>query len=138
MRSQLVQKRRIYAWMQDGVQPHLLPKCGTTLVYRLEVRWSSDKFEVMIDQEWPPSPDLNPLDLWFWRWEKSIIYHHKKPETWNSYRMLTRSMMMCATKIHEMILPYMFSTLFKVYLLWLIVMEIIYRIYCLNEKTEFT
>ncbi|KAA3669775.1 uncharacterized protein DEA37_0011692 [Paragonimus westermani] len=81
VRPQLAQKRKLSAtiFMQDGAPPHFAIKVREYL----HGTFSEDRvISRGCKHVWPPrSPDLNPLDYWFWGWLKAKIYHNNKPTT---------------------------------------------------------
>lgn len=65
-------------FMQDGAPPHFATKVRNFLLNQFNGRLISRG----CNNQWPPrSPDLNPLDYWFWGWIKGEIYHHQKPQS---------------------------------------------------------
>jgi len=80
VRPQLQRKRKLATciFMQDGAPPHFATRVRNYLVHTFGDRVISRG----CDRFWPPrSPDLNPLDFWFWGWLKAKIYHHDKPQS---------------------------------------------------------
>ena len=78
---QLAQKRKLSSciFMQDGAPPHFASRVRD---YLLQTFGSNRLISRGCDQFWPPrSPDLNPLDYWFWGWMKARIYHTDKPQS---------------------------------------------------------
>lgn len=68
--------RRVY-FQQDGAPPHTGGRVLEWLQERFQGRIISQRCEV----PWPPqSPDLNPLDFWFWGNAQSEV-HRANPET---------------------------------------------------------
>ena len=65
--------------MQDGAPPHF----AINVRNYLSQTFGYDRVISRGCQHiWPPrSPDLNPLDFWFWAWLKSKVYHENKPTT---------------------------------------------------------
>ena len=86
VRPQLAQRRKLSTtiFMQGGTPPH----------FSLKVRnYLSQTFseERIISRGcargWlPRSPDLNPLDYWFWGWLKARVYQNRKPTTLQELR----------------------------------------------------
>ena len=58
-----VATRRGYWFQQDGARPHTTPMVQQWLASKFGPRVISN----LTDRVWPPkSPDLSPLDYWFW------------------------------------------------------------------------
>lgn len=58
-------------FQQDGAAPHT---SGASLAY-LREQFGNRLISNKCAFRWPPkSPDLNPLDFWFWRYTKEILY----------------------------------------------------------------
>lgn len=58
-------------WMQDGAPPHVATCVRQVLQQNFGDRVISRNFAV----SWPPrSPDLTPMDFWFWGYLKSKVY----------------------------------------------------------------
>lgn len=58
-------------WMQDGAPPHIAQCVRPVLQQHFGDRVISRNFAV----SWPPrSPDLTPMDFWFWGYLKSKVY----------------------------------------------------------------
>ena len=79
VRPQLAKKKKLSStiFMQDGAPPHFAINVRNYLTqtfgYDRVIRRGCQHI-------WPPrSPDLNPLDFWFWGWLKSKVYHENKP-----------------------------------------------------------
>ena len=65
-------------FMQDGAPPHFSLAVRNFLDAQFPDRVISRGFATA----WPPrSPDLNPLDYWFWGMLKSKIYHRTTPRS---------------------------------------------------------
>jgi hypothetical protein len=86
VRPQLANKRKLSStiFMQDGAPPHFATRvrdylCATFSEERVISRGCA--------HPWPPrSPDINPLDYWFWGWLKAKVYHNNKPQTLQQLR----------------------------------------------------
>lgn len=86
VRPQLAKRHKLSStiFMQDGAPPHFSTQvrdylCTTFTEDRVISRGCS--------QPWPArSPDLNPLDYWFWGWLKAKVYHSNKPQTLQQLR----------------------------------------------------
>src|SRR6185437_2986980 len=60
-------------YQQDGAPPHIYRPVKQALQESFENRIISRHFE----NAWPArSPDLNPLDYWFWGYMKSRVFAH--------------------------------------------------------------
>ena len=63
-------------FQQDGAPPHFSRTVTEFLKQHFPDRVIGRGFEI----SWPPrSPDLTPLDYWFWSLIKSRVYHNHKP-----------------------------------------------------------
>lgn len=72
-----VSSRRQYTYQQDGAPCHCANKCLDFLSEKFQERVISRR----TDRPWPAhSPDLSPLDYWFWG-EMDHVVALKKPET---------------------------------------------------------
>ena len=59
-------------FQQDGAPPHIK---HNVMEYLERVFTSNRVISRYFDFTWPPrSPDLNPLDFWFWGYVKSRVY----------------------------------------------------------------
>ena len=78
LRRTLTQYQRRRAWFQqDGAPPHT---ANDTIEYINEL-FRRRVIALGSDFEWAPhSPDLNPLDFWFWGAAKESVYK-ARPET---------------------------------------------------------
>ena len=66
-----------FYYQQDGATPHCSNKC----MQFLQEKFPSRVISRRSDQPWPAhSPDLSPLDYWFWGEMQSIVYS-KDPQT---------------------------------------------------------
>ena len=79
--------RNGYWFQQDGAPPHTTAQCLKFLSEKFSGRVISNK----TDFPWPPSsPDLNPLDFWFWGMaEKKVL--EKKPKTVEELKMVVET-----------------------------------------------
>lgn len=81
VRPQLAKKRKLSSviYMQDGAPPHY------ALAVRNYLCTTFDKNRVISRgclNDWPPrSPDLNPLDYWFWGTLKARVFHTDRPRS---------------------------------------------------------
>ena len=65
-------------YQQDGATWHITQPVKTFLETNLKNRILSRQFPF----EWPAnSPDLSPLDFWFWGYVKTEVYKHGRPES---------------------------------------------------------
>ena len=61
-------------FMQDGARPHT----SHASVAHLKEKFGTRLISLNTDHEWSPhSPDLNPLDFWFWGDAKNVVYANK-------------------------------------------------------------
>ena len=61
-----------YIFVQDGASSHTSDICQEFLESKLK------KSQFVASNEWPPnSPDLNPLDYYFWTKIKSVVYSER-------------------------------------------------------------
>ena len=77
---------RINMWfMHDGAPPHFALGVREFLNDRYPGRWIGCGLNAPV--QWPPrSPDLNPLDFFFWSHLKGLVYRtpvHSREELWN-------------------------------------------------------
>ena len=78
VRPQLAQKRKISStiFMQDGAPSHYATNVRSYLNDLFNQRVISRGCKI----SWPPrSPDLNPLDYWFWGTLKARVFHNNAP-----------------------------------------------------------
>lgn len=84
--------RHNYWFMQDGAPAHFQNVVRDHLNHRFPHRWIGRGSEF----PWPPrSPDLNPLDFYFWGHMKSIVYEHPvntRAELWLKIQEAANSM----------------------------------------------
>lgn len=65
--------------MQDGAPPHYANSVRQFLYEKFSPQRVISRG---CDIVWPPrSPDLNPLDFWFWGALKARVFHTNPPET---------------------------------------------------------
>lgn len=66
-------------FQQDGAPPHY----ATIVRDFLKSKFSEERIIARgVGQPWPPrSPDLTPLDYWFWGFIKARVYHCSQPST---------------------------------------------------------
>ena len=76
--QKLTQRQFRLAWfMQDGARPHT----AHASLDHLRGLFRSHLISLNTDHEWAPhSPDLNPLDFWFWGAAKGKVYANR-PQT---------------------------------------------------------
>ena len=76
--QKLTQRQLRLAWfMQDGARPHT----AHASLDHLRGLFRSHLISLNTDHEWAPhSPDLNPLDFWFWGAAKGKVYANR-PQT---------------------------------------------------------
>ncbi len=75
---------RNYYYQQDGAPPHCSNECLAFLAEKFPERVISRRTE----HAWPAhSPDLSPLDYWFWG-EMDAVVTHNKPEDLQSLKKL--------------------------------------------------
>ena len=66
-------------FMQDGAPPHFATRVRD---YICETFSQEGVISRGCAHPWPPrSPNLNPLDYWFWGWLKAKVYHTDKPRS---------------------------------------------------------
>lgn len=74
-----LKQRRVLSrtiFMQDGAPPHF----ATTVRQFLKEQFGDRLISRGCDIPWPPrSPDLSPLDYWFWAWLKSKVFTFQSP-----------------------------------------------------------
>ena len=73
--QKLTQRQLRLAWfMQDGARPHT----AHASLDHLRGLFRSHLISLNTDHEWAPhSPDLNPLDFWFWGAAKGKVYANR-------------------------------------------------------------
>jgi hypothetical protein len=83
-----LQARNVLAtttFMQDGATPHIARPVRAVLTAAFDNRIISRMFPDGID--WPArSPDLTPLDYWFWGMLKANVYQLQRPPTLQALR----------------------------------------------------
>lgn len=73
-----------YFYQQDGAPCHCSNKCLSFLAEKFPQRLISRR----TNQPWPAhSPDLSPLDFWFWGEMETVVYQ-RKPETLEDLKKL--------------------------------------------------
>ena len=86
MRPQLAKRKKLSStiFMQDGTPPYFAIKVRSFLL----ATFSQERvISRGCTHFWPPrSPDLNPLDYWFWGFLRAKVYHDDKPETLQQLR----------------------------------------------------
>ena len=81
-------------FQQDGASPHT---AGEVLDY-LKVRFPNRLVSFKTDTIWPPkSPDLNPLDFYFW----GHIKHLLKERTWDDMDQLKEAIKVCVREVNK-------------------------------------
>lgn len=79
-------------FMQDGAPPHIARNVREFIQDRFGDRVISRYFH----HSWPPrSPDLTPMDFWFWGFLKSAVYRHQPVDLEN----LRQSISNCIARI---------------------------------------
>ncbi len=69
-------------FMQDGAPPHIARNVQEFIQDRVISRY--------FHHSWPPrSPDLSPMDFWFWDYLKSTVYHHQPANLEDLYQSIS-------------------------------------------------
>lgn len=69
----IASRKQVY-FMQDGAKPHTTQMNLDYLKDKFQGRLISNKTAII----WPPnSPDLNPLDFWFWGYSMSYVHRYQ-------------------------------------------------------------
>ena len=67
-------QRRLWWWMQDGASVH----CTDDVIHFLEEKFRGRVITRRGEHPWPPySPDLNPLDFYFWGFAMAEVFRQK-------------------------------------------------------------